>query len=277
MAGDNRSFRDRLGDFGHDLMNIETNTILKDGISARKAPALPHALLDVIEKYWSFLLLDVKVDLGTIWEKGEVERKNWTPVFGPPPDSFPGDRQIDNGWDSFDKLRWCAKKVLDHFVEARDEGVLDETKVILYRIRRSSDQIKGILQQMHDEKHPWARLVSEKGERWKTGRTRSWLNCCLAAELKGGEKRKTPQPEHLIAVRKIWEIGVESVQMQTVVQIDGDIVTRIRRSLTKEELERIVPLHQEMVETGVKHWTTMFELVTRLVGDLGKALFRKNQ
>ena len=88
------------------------------------------------------------------------------------------------------------------------------------------------------------------------------------------EKKNTPPPEHLLAVRKIWEIGVESIEMQTAIQDDSDIVTRIRKSLSKKEMERIVLLRRQLVNMVVKHWTTLFEMLVRFVGDLGRALFK---
>ena len=42
---------DRLKDIGQDLINIEVNTILADGMTGRKMPPYPEALHDIAKRY----------------------------------------------------------------------------------------------------------------------------------------------------------------------------------------------------------------------------------
>jgi hypothetical protein len=44
-----------LGDIAHNLLNLEVNTILCDGITAEKMPAAHEALTDIAHRYYRFL------------------------------------------------------------------------------------------------------------------------------------------------------------------------------------------------------------------------------
>ena len=70
-------------------------------------------------------------------------------------------------------------------------------------------------------------------------------------------------------VRKIWEVGTELVLVQTAVQIDGDVVTRISETLLSEEMKEVHALvlkaHHENVATGLRHWRALVEVALELV------------
>ena len=83
----------------------------------------------------------------------------------------------------------------------------DEMGVILTRIYRNCDQVKAMLSRPELQS-----VLAEGVNRDSAG--------ALVLPLESYE---------IVAVRKIWEIGTESVVMQTIAQLDGDIVTRIQR------------------------------------------------
>jgi len=269
MANRMRSLRSGLTNFGSDLLNIETNTILKNGITAEKMPLMPHAILDLIFEYLEFFQ-SIGADLNPIWNDEESKRPGWIVTLRKPAPPLDASDTVDNGWHTFDRLRWCALSVLINACAV----LTDDQSLILERIRRSSDRMKGIISQMHTEGDFWAQFVCQPGDDWKKGKVRGELT----APPEGGPQGSTgdwplPKTEHMLAIRKMWDVGTEVVVMQTVIQVDGDVMTRIQRSLTRDELERILPLHQQMVETGVRQWQTLFDLLARLIGDLGKAVF----
>ena len=78
-------------------------------------------------------------------------------------------------------------------------------------------------------------------------------------------------PAELIQVRKIWEVGTERVLMQTVVQLDGDIVTRIQMGREESKDESLHKIHRELVHLAIKNWQFMVNTLVNLVkSGLGK-------
>jgi len=69
--------------------------------------------------------------------------------------------------------------------------------------------------------------------------------------------------EQLITVRKIWEVGIATVVMQTVVQLDGDIVTRIHQGHEAATSQPIHELHRQSVDSAIKHWQFLFQMLTQ--------------
>ncbi len=57
-------------------------------------------------------------------------------------------------------------------------------------------------------------------------------------------------PEEIVVLRKAWELMLDEVLMQTTIQIDGDVVTRIRRGLGAEaDGATVIKLHTKGVAT----------------------------
>ncbi|MFF5295908.1 hypothetical protein [Paractinoplanes globisporus] len=65
--------------------------------------------------------------------------------------------------------------------------------------------------------------------------------------------------EDIVLVRKIWEIGVGVIVMQTVIQLDGDVVTRVCPGGAAWELP-LHELHRASVRAAVGYWNVLFGL-----------------
>src|SRR5947209_8600971 len=116
-----------------DLLNLEVDIILKNGMTARKMPDVPHALIDIFTD--------------------------------------------------------------------------DDTAMILKRIYRNCDQIKGIL----------------KGRAVDGGERSEQLEKVAQAGITRADASTTDLPltaDEVLIIRKAWEVGTETVVMQTVVQLD---------------------------------------------------------
>jgi hypothetical protein len=240
-------------EIGRDLLNLEVNTIEKPNLTARKMPVLPHALLDIAEYYLNELTKNL--DLTSFWELSKEQRSEWHPQYKQPGESTDWKQlPITNGAETFDKLRWAAARTLwseevqDHF----DESEL----VILYRIRRNCDQLKNIIYDLRKQDHTWNDLLDE--------RTRLDL---LTEKIRYLPMGKLPV-DYAIAVRKIWDIGTETVFMQTLIQIDGDVVTRIQRGLPKSKQKLILRVHERGVDVSMRYWETLFGIVKQIAGGL---------
>ncbi len=180
--------------------------------------------------------------------------------------------RITNGWDSFERLRIAALLAKPHLD--------DRHQILLSRIIGSCSRLKYIVQGLE-----------QRCERPAT--PRSWFRrnpqpspeCAAIAdlipksrnELLGGELRHRRIPRLLRAdefgvVRKIWEVGTELVLVQTSVQLDGDVVTRISETLLSPEMAEthriILTAHQENVSTAISHWRSLVEVALKLVKDV---------
>ena len=90
----------------------------------------------------------------------------------------------------------------------------------------------------------------------------------------GSEPPRLPPapPEHLTRIRKIWDIGTDLIVLQTVIQLDGDIIFRATKAYAQGR-HPLVEAHRRASDIGLKHWSSMFELIASLVGGLADRIF----
>ncbi len=289
----------RLSETLQDLSSLEINTIIKANMTARKMPDIPFALLDIIEKYGE-KLDELGVDLSVYFRsyassdyreremarlddllssreggarpRGSFnEQKDLRPLFedaqpSERPEAFSMER-THNGWDTFERLRLAARSALKRS-ELREDPTARTT---LLRIRKNCDQLKHLVRLIE--------LRSKKGSgRWSEviPKTRNEL---VARSL----ERTADEPSYaeeltliqVNLVRKAWELGVESVLAQTVIQTDGDVVTRISNELVQQhgdEVRRLIlSAHSEGVGGAIQHWNSLVKVAVDLVVQLVKS------
>ena len=72
----------------------------------------------------------------------------------------------------------------------------------------------------------------------------------------------------------MWEVGTETIAMQTVAQIDGDVVTRIQEARATLADRPIHDLHREAVGNAMKHWQFLVETLVTVTTKAAGFLFR---
>ncbi len=247
-----------------DLLNIEVNTMLKSGMTGRKMPAAGHALLDIHGGYEGWLNA-YSVELNGQWtgfvaSGGADAFRDETIAAG---DSerwwvIEGDQLIDhlvitppldgemNGIELFEAMRTRARvaEEIHRLLEGRrGYTVRDGGDVMLKRIVKNCDQLKSIL----DRAAPAGAATLTRAS--ATGFTNVDLD-------------DVPRDD-LITIRKVWEMGTEVIAMQTVVQLDGDIVTRLNSAYAADRHQPVRDLHRETVGSALEHWRYLVEtLVT---------------
>ena len=103
----------------------------------------------------------------------------------------------------------------------------------------------------------------------------------MAAVGKRGVTRDTKDPralpltaDEILVVRKVWEVGTEAVVMQTVAQLDGDVITRVQRARLGPADKPVHDLHREAVGNALKHWQflvdTLVQITTKAAGFLAR-------
>lgn len=228
-----RSRRERnpqlwLVDRWDDFSKIEVNTMQAE-ITARKMPDWPEAMRNVAETYGSFLADAL-----------------------PPPEG--GARGAGGGAvGRDDDLRgvFLALAAQAERGTTGDPGVrgaaADSTRVILFRIRKGAREMVDILD----------RIAAARGE------APGALGTSVAALQAAGLAPATAKDA--MAIRKFWELGANRVLMQTVLQLDGDIVSRIAGD-RPDRNEALMALHTASIGQSIAYWNMVLTLVGRAVG-----------
>jgi hypothetical protein len=223
-------FAESVKAIAQDLTSLEVNTIIKHDMTGRKMPKPRHALIDIAESYRIKL-----TDLGFPLETGAVK-----------PGSF----------DSFDHIRERAAEGILKFKKKAAKKPLDDDQesdlVLLHRIKRMSDQIKGMMKSF--EKRGVA----------------AWNNDISRADIEKQAPDLDLATEELVLIRKIWDMGLERIAMQTVIQLDGDVITRIQAKYADKDSKVIHSIHNQSVAASMKFWGQL----TRIVKDILGLLFK---
>jgi hypothetical protein len=189
--------------------------------------------------------------------------------------------EMDNGWDTFERLRIAALEAAEHVKDGNDH-------VMLNRIVGSCARLKYMLQGLQ-QRPPLPRKASrarpstptEHADEPAEYATLSELipksrNQLLSAGLRHKRIPRLLKSDDLTLVRKTWEVGVDHVLMQTCVQIDGDVVTRISQELLRDgansKRELVMEAHKRSVEIGLSHWRALVQVAVELVGDAFRKL-----
>jgi len=79
-------------------------------------------------------------------------------------------------------------------------------------------------------------------------------------------------PDVTVLIRKAWDVGVERVCLQTVLQVDGDVLQTIGQ-LQANERDFLTLVHKQAVKESVTQWRSLFDLLRQLAGDVGRVVF----
>jgi len=237
---------DEIRHIRDDVTRLEINTILKANMSAQKMPRPRHALIDIANRYGGSLLELARDDA----KYAELRKEATCDV------------------QAFDTLRGIAEREGARralALERRRASLSEEqrleaqrTIVLLGRIRRNCDHVKGMLHAL-DRRHPG---LLQPGV-W----TRS------AIEGAASDQRELPlTANERVLLRKVWELGADEVVMQTVVQLDGDVVTRIDPRYARAGSEAIRAFHAESTEVSLRMWKDLVETVASFFRSIVKGL-----
>jgi hypothetical protein len=275
----NEDWGGALRDLARDLINIETNTVLSSGITGRKMPAYPHALQDIIGKFANFMADEVGIDVDKFCQQfDEGVRQRASRPDDPDSASLENDQAaraiepdfsvgsyctpLPNGPWSFYLLRWLAANALSQ----TQRRIPEQQASVLTRIRVNSDHLKIVSRE----------LKKLGGGNPYIGVTRDAI-LALDAKTGGTVPAIPPAPlEALTMIRKIWDIGVDSIVFQTVQQLDGDVIFRVRSGLDLSKRQVLLEAHQQACNVAMSYWRSMFELIAALVSGLADRIFRSS-
>jgi hypothetical protein len=194
------------------------------------------------------------------------------------------------GFDAFDVLRNWADSIID---DMNKEIFLSPYQLsVLPRIKDNADVIKGIYSTLcrhdlvlNDPDLPDERNLEKQLELMPEDRMNpntivkvsKWLNFERTIELTNGYSRSDlvnsddipPLPiseAHLVTIRKIWELGTEVIAMQTIVQVDGDVITRLNPYyLDETRYPKLQDYHNRGVSVALEHWVNLVNVAKELI------------
>ncbi len=258
----------------YDLTHLEINTIIKDEMSASKAPASPRLILhDLSEKFHLKLVSLGKKYFEFIGKAGEKPEFLFRgePIF------------IGCAFNSFRELsqRAQAANILltEKFDLVKNHFPLDEVNAdmkMFLRIRAISDDVRSILK-IVDTVYGEPRFII-KDEPTDTNKNKPIVKIETYKfddpeviknfrALNNEEAKKLDLKldlRQLLLIKKANDIGTEKVVLQTIIGIDGDITTRISQAFADKPVTFINNIHNEAIGISVKFWESLVNVVVKL-------------
>lgn len=132
-----------------------------------------------------------------------------------------------------------------------------DEKAVLQRIERNSKRIHEML-----------------GEpAFQASRAAGAESVTSSDKISDKNSARTYQPDEIVEIRKMWEIGTNTVLMQSVVQVDGDVVMRIRKGFESDAHASVHKLHGQAVDRALSHWEFLVKTLTSFVSGTIGSLF----
>ena len=164
----------------------------------------------------------------------------------------PKNSDTEASWWEFDDLRTRAKQIYDGMGRIPGRSYSQADLLMLSRIRDNSDQIKGIFEA----------LKARSGG-------------VDPVYTRGNAPSVSLLPMEVVTVRKIWEIGTETIAMQTVIHLNGDVITRMQELYTKPENRFFIEVHDNAVQTSTGFWHRLVDTVSAFMKGVGELFLGK--
>ena len=275
--------KDKISTTLFDLTHLEINTIIKDEMSASKAPSSPRLLLHNLAVKYDLKLKnlgDIYSDVDTFEGTGKMLFNGVTKMAGSGVRSF---------LELRDRARTFHEKILENeilLISKADENklnkeIIDADIKMLQRIEAISNDIKnilsvkGVLPDSNGTLSSKGFLRSSKSNRNKTVEILDFDDKETISKFKIMTEQEAEQQElnldlrQLMVIKKANDIGTEKVMLQTIIGIDGDVTTRISKSFANQPVNFINNMHHDATIISVKFWENLVNVVVKL----GESIF----
>ncbi len=106
--------------------------------------------------------------------------------------------------------------------------------------------------------------------------SKKWNNDIPLKSIQG-EKDLPLESIQILVLRKAWNISTAEIVMQTTIEIDGDVTTRIMRGFAEHPNKTVLDIHNQCIEMSVGMWETLAKTAANLAGGALKGLFGKSR
>lgn len=258
-----------------DLLTIEINTIIKSDMSAAKMPHSNRLILFEIAKNYDAKLKDFKTYDSELKESNAREPVYW---------DFSGMRSFEELQEradfelgklqklSQDKQRENEKKIrMLERIGSNSSNIVGMFKALEQKIKNDKNRVKkyeeipkgpGIekLMKMKNLNKPEKHLGSRF---WNNDIDRGTMNEIDDLDL---------DKDSIIMIGKTWDIGTEQIMLQTVIELGGDVTTRISNVLFEKYQgdirDKIIGIHNDSITTSVGMWSTIVKTLSEFAGSI---------
>jgi len=271
IFGEKNKLAEKVSSTLSDLTNLEINTIIKDEMSATKAPASPRLILHSLAGKYDLKLI-------SMGDKYAQYLAEYTKIGE---NLFRGERVKEgSGYAAFLELSERAKTSIELLKENRTRlpipfDQVDADIMMLKRIQTISNDIRRILKmdgvdpyEIHIKKTGKSEAPSKKDNKafdFDIPETVDTFRTMKSSEADKYELNLDLR--QLLVIKKANDIGTERVVLQTIIGMDGDITTRISKGFAEQPITFINQIHHEAVGISVDFWKTLINVVV----DLGKS------
>lgn len=228
---------DSLQRIASDLTKLEINTIVKPDMLAKKMPEAPAAILEVLCEYRDWLAARHLVTR-TAW-KEDFDRAK----------ALVSDETASRQAETVGSLTAIGLRLTKQLSEVAEGTSSDRERMTA--LAKEGDDV--ILLRIGEAAQTLDRLIGRYGKSWSAER---------------GLPPGVLSPNDAVALRKIWEIGVQSIKMQTIIQLDGDVITYVQQSVLDKRTESILKIHAESVDISMQSWRFLVETVGQMASRL---------
>jgi hypothetical protein len=219
----------------------------------------------------------------------EVARRAAAPAQAPRdalvrPGAPPLDRdRLRTDWTTFAQLRLAATLALHAGDPEGRQLVAERDRMVLERVRAGCDVAKTLIVRLYQttggRPGQIARLLGGALPR-PSYPYRGWLGLGRREVARRTAEQQEPPclpADEAARLRKYWELGTETIVLQTVLSLGGDVVTRVPPgtddgALAPAAQAELARLHQDAVAASTGMWRTMMEIVidvlTRVAGTM---------
>jgi hypothetical protein len=262
------------------LLTLEIDTILKDNMSAQKMPTPANAIIDVVQDYYVFLcrLAAQFGPLGNVlppWADRISRSFDWGlqpfPLSNTPGTraSEAADGQCLQTYPGTIALRGlhAAREVAVWLQEMRDRtGLVARGQPIGEAGALPAETIQAAAQLVR------AFRAEDDAVLDRVQRNCDQLKDIVGTRTIARDTTLTLAGDDVVLVRKVWELSTEVIVMQTVVQIDGDVVTRVQPGRESAQDAVLHAVHNDAVSTSFRHWSFLLRALGQLAGTTVRAL-----
>jgi|GEM_PF-3968729 len=224
-----------LSELVEDLTQRKVDTIVaRDGITGRAMPDPATALLDIHNTYFRRLVTLGLVEGASKPGAGVFDKAGWL---------LPNDAA----------RKWLLSTAL---LGMSKTGLKPADACVLQRIASTCSALSPIVAKI--EQQLPSEVISSDTEEPESLRGSSAEAKSASRRYYVDEKRKMPDVEltrqESAALSKAWELGADTVALQTVAMLDGDIITRISEQYTGDAYAVVRQLHHEAVDMSLTTW-----------------------
>ncbi|MBM3237495.1 hypothetical protein FJZ31_14490 [Candidatus Poribacteria bacterium] len=250
-----------------DLLKLEINTIIKSDMSAVKMPASKRQALYEVARDYDKKLKELKVREPIYWEYAGIRS------FG----------------ELRDRAKEGIKKLEEKYQDASQEEQQDirENLKMLERIEYQSSSIVGMFKEIEQNIASKKRRLQGYSEPPETPKqlteadrppeshkaSQMWNNDISRSDMNMIENLDLT-PDHITLIRKAWEISTEPIILQTVIQVDGDVTTRISERFARNLNEAILNIHKDSIDTSTRFWANLVKILGEMAGKAFRAILR---